>query len=141
MDRMLKAEISFLEQNAEKLNISAKEYIRFGIDDVDTEKEKNLISCFFQDDYTVIESMDNINLCSGGEMEKLSLVRILQKNSSLLVLDEPTTGLDYVSVNNLKEVLLKEKREKIIIIVTHDERIIKIYERKYKYYGRCNKCN
>ena len=124
MDRMLKAEISFLEQNAEKLNISAKEYIRFGIDDVDSEKEKNLISCFFQDDYAVIESMDNINLCSGGEMEKLSLVRILQKKSSLLILDEPTTGLDYVSVNNLKEVLLKEKREKIIIIVTHDESIM-----------------
>ena len=119
MDRMLKAEISFLEQNTEKLNISAKEYIRFGIDDVDGEKEKNLISCFFQDDYTVIESMDNINLCSGGEMEKLSLVRILQKNSSLLVLDEPTTGLDYVSV----------KKEKVIIIVTHDERIIKICDK------------
>ena len=129
MDRMLKAEISFLEQNTEKLNISAKEYIRFGIDDVDGEKEKNLISCFFQDDYTVIESMDNINLCSGGEMEKLSLVRILQKNSSLLVLDEPTTGLDYVSVNNLKEILLKEKKEKVIIIVTHDERIIKICDK------------
>ena len=73
--------------------------------------------------------MDNINLCSGGEMEKLSLVRILQKKSSLLILDEPTTGLDYVSVNNLKEVLLKEKREKIIIIVTHDERIIKICDK------------
>ncbi len=79
--------------------------------------------------YAVIESMDNINLCSGGEMEKLSLVRILQKKSSLLILDEPTTGLDYVSVNNLKEVLLKEKREKIIIIVTHDERIIKICDK------------
>ena len=62
-------------------------------------------------------------------MEKLSLVRILQKKSSLLILDEPTTGLDYVSVNNLKEVLLKEKREKIIIIVTHDERIIKICDK------------
>ena len=62
-------------------------------------------------------------------MEKLSLVRILEKKSSLLILDEPTTGLDYVSVNNLKEVLLKEKREKIIIIVTHDERIIKICDK------------
>ena len=62
-------------------------------------------------------------------MEKLSLVRILQKNSSLLVLDEPTTGLDYVSVNNLKEILLKEKKEKVIIIVTHDERIIKICDK------------
>ena len=38
---MLKSEISFLEQNSEKLNISARDYIRFGINGVNEEKEKS----------------------------------------------------------------------------------------------------
>ena len=44
MKQMLKTEISFLEQNSERLNISAKEFLRFGIDNVIEDKEHSL--CF-----------------------------------------------------------------------------------------------
>ena len=73
--------------------------------------------------------MNNINLCSGGEIEKLSLIRILQKESSLLILDEPTTGLDFMAVKNLLEILLRDKSKRITIIVTHDDRILKICDK------------
>lgn len=129
MKQMLKSEISFLEQNSEKLNISARDYIRFGINGVNEEKEKSLISSFFPEDSSIVENLNNINLCSGGEIEKLSLIRILQKESSLLILDEPTTGLDFMAVKNLLEILLRDKSKRITIIVTHDDRILKICDK------------
>lgn len=129
MKRMLKTEISFLEQNSEKLNISAKEFLRFGIDGVNEKKENLLIANFFEDDDTSIEELNNINLCSGGEIEKLSLIRALQKEATLLILDEPTTGLDFISVKNLISLLSKEKSKRITIIVTHDSRVLEICDK------------
>ena len=93
------------------------------------EKEKSLISSFFPEDSSIVENLNNINLCSGGEIEKLSLIRILQKESSLLILDEPTTGLDFMAVKNLLEILLRDKSKRITIIVTHDDRILKICDK------------
>ncbi len=127
--RMLKTEISFLGQNSEKLNISAKEFLRFGIENVNEEKEHSLISDFFKEDDILIEDFNNINLCSDGEIEKLSLIRALQKESSLLILDEPTTGLDLISVKNLIKLLLKDRSKRITIIVTHDKRILEICDK------------
>ena len=88
-----------------------------------------MISDFFEEDDVLIEDMDNINLCSGGEIEKLSLIRVLQKESSLLILDEPTTGLDFMSVKKLIKLLLKDKSKRITIIVTHDNRILEICDK------------
>ncbi len=126
MKKMLKKEISFLAQYVEKLDITAKEFIRFGIDDIDERREELLVSSFFSEKDFHIENLDNINLCSGGEMEKLSLIRALQKKSSLLILDEPTTGLDSSSVEKLLEILEGSRDGRITIIVTHDDRILKI---------------
>lgn len=129
MKQMLKTEISFLEQNSERMNISAKEFIRFGIDNVNEDRENSLIIDFFEETGIAIEDLNEINLCSGGEFQKLSLIRMLQKDSSLIILDEPTTGLDFTSVKNLARILLRDKLNKITIIVTHDSRILEICDK------------
>lgn len=65
-------------------------------------------------------SADNI---SGGERQKISLTRALLKNPDVLILDEPTSAMDLDSKQRFVEYLKEIKREKIIIIVTHDEDI------------------
>lgn len=67
--------------------------------------------------------MENI---SGGEKQKIGLVRSLLKKGNVLILDEPTSALDKNSVENLKNYLVKNKKDKIIIIVTHDDELIDI---------------
>lgn len=57
---------------------------------------------------------------SGGEKQKICLIRALLKDPSVLVLDEPTSALDKESAQKLREHLLSIKRNKIILIVTHD---------------------
>lgn len=55
---------------------------------------------------------------SGGTKQKVNLVMALMFNSPLLVLDEPTTGLDPASVIRLKELIAREKTRGTTILIT-----------------------
>jgi ATP-binding cassette subfamily C protein len=63
---------------------------------------------------------------SGGEKLKISLARVLHKTRDLILLDEPSSMLDSKSVEILINELIKIKQDRIIIIVTHDNRLVSI---------------
>lgn len=57
---------------------------------------------------------------SGGTRQKVNLVLAFMFDSPLLILDEPTTGLDPVALITLKKLILQEKEKgKTILITTH----------------------
>lgn len=57
---------------------------------------------------------------SGGTKQKVNLVLTFMFDCPLIILDEPTTGLDPVSLIHLKEIIQKEKEAgKTILITTH----------------------
>lgn len=66
------------------------------------------------------------DLLSGGEARKIALFKALNKKYDILILDEPTTGLDINSKKELVEYLNKIKEDKLIILFTHDEELISI---------------
>ena len=66
-----------------------------------------------------------IELLSGGEKQRVGIVRSLSKNCDLLVFDEPTSNLDYENRTNFIEEISKYKAGKLIIIATHDNDLIK----------------
>ena len=66
---------------------------------------------------------------SGGEKLKISIERVFVKNSSIIILDEPSSMLDSASVTELTNILQDIKKDKIIIIVTHDKKIINIADK------------
>lgn len=57
---------------------------------------------------------------SGGEKQKISLIRTLLSNKSVMVFDEPFTYLDEKSRNYFISVINKIYKDKIIIIISHD---------------------
>ena len=68
---------------------------------------------------------------SGGEKQKISLLRALLKNPDLIILDEPTSALSFEAGEALGKYLREIKKDKIIIVVSHDHRFISICEAKH----------
>ncbi len=57
---------------------------------------------------------------SGGTKQKVNIVLTFMFDSDLIILDEPTTGLDPISLIHLKEIIQKEKEKgKTLLITTH----------------------
>ena len=72
---------------------------------------------------------------SGGEQQRVSIARALAKNPKLLLCDEPTGALDYITGKSILKLLQDTCREKnmTVIVITHNsalapmaDKIIKI---------------
>ena len=57
---------------------------------------------------------------SGGEKQRLAIVRALIRNKKVLFLDEPTAALDEDNKNAVFELLLQLKQDVLIICSSHD---------------------
>lgn len=60
---------------------------------------------------------------SGGELRRVYLWSAISRNPSVLVLDEPTTGLDETSRAELASYVRNNKLKQLIIIVSHDNEL------------------
>jgi len=80
-----------------------------------------LLEYFLLPDYNEISRLYSYEV-SGGMAQRLSMILALLAEPQLIILDEPTSGIDY-AISNL--LLLKIKKftkeeNKIVLIVTHD---------------------
>ncbi len=67
--------------------------------------------------------MDNFPAqLSGGEQQRVSIARALAKNPKLLLCDEPTGALDYITGKSILKLLQDTCREKgvTIVVITHN---------------------
>ena len=60
---------------------------------------------------------------SGGEQQRVSIARAVAKNPTILLCDEPTGALDYITGKNILKLLhdMCKKEHKTVIIVTHNQ--------------------
>lgn len=74
---------------------------------------------------TIAENSSNI---SGGEKQKISIIRTILKNPDLIILDEANSALDIESISILKSILEYEKSNKIIILISHSNLLDEIVD-------------
>ncbi|MGL5752950.1 MAG: ATP-binding cassette domain-containing protein [Paraclostridium sp.] len=70
-----------------------------------------------------LDTIIDRNKISGGEKQKISILRVLLKNPNIMIFDEPTSAMDDKSKLSLIKYLNSIKHNKIIIIISHDEDI------------------
>ncbi len=61
---------------------------------------------------------DGVNL-SGGEAQKLAISRAFYKNSSLIILDEPSSALDPIAEYQLNQSMLEAAANKTVVFISH----------------------
>ena len=69
---------------------------------------------------------------SGGQKRKVAIAGILASDPDILILDEPTVGLDPIGRHELLELLknIHETTNKTIILITHDMNVVTKYTRR-----------
>lgn len=75
-------------------------------------------------------ALDDLNSnLSGGEKQKIALIRLLLKNPDAMLFDEPTSALDSASREQFLDCVAQLKRSHIILVVTHDETVLNACDR------------
>jgi cell division transport system ATP-binding protein len=68
---------------------------------------------------------------SGGELQRVSLARALAVNPKILLADEPTGNLDWVTSDNLMELFERINKEgKTVVMATHNLEIVGKYKKR-----------
>jgi len=126
-------------------NLKVKELIKM-IKDLrgNTTNDKALIELFKLEPF-LNKKLANL---SGGTKQKVNIVLTFMFDSPLIILDEPTTGLDPISLLRLKKLIQEEKsRGKTILITSHimsfveevSDEIVFILEGKIYFKGSISK--
>lgn len=86
--------------------------------------------------------LENINLkmppekLSGGQQRRLAVAAQLLRNPNIILMDEPTAGLDWSMKNDVSKLIKKLSGNNTIIIVTHEPNIFEEYSTKTFYLER-----
>lgn len=64
---------------------------------------------------------------SGGEKQRVAILRALINGPQILLCDEPTGALDSTNSKKIMEILKKVSKKKLVLMVSHDEDLVKEY--------------
>lgn len=115
--------------------VSAREYVglnlykEFSIFNTITKKSKSKI----EDTFSTLKIKDLIdrpfNKLSGGQAQRVMIARALVNNPDILILDEPTVGIDQKSKENFLDLLvhLNTHHNISILMITHEMEILGDY--------------
>ena len=111
---------------------------------IDKKFEKDITDEYVNKLSIKISSQDEeVKSLSGGNQQKVVIARILSTNPQIIIMDEPTRGIDAAARSDIYSIItqLKEQGYSILLISSDLEEIERISDRIYAIYrGTCNVC-
>lgn len=97
-----------------------------GIEIIEAAKDANADEFIskFEDGYYTILAERGANL-SGGQRQRIAIARAFVRDTPILILDEPSTGLDAESTDLVLQALRKLMKGKTTIIISHELNLIR----------------
>ncbi|MCL2360273.1 MAG: ATP-binding cassette domain-containing protein [Defluviitaleaceae bacterium] len=116
--------IGFAEQEPQLTNDTIRYNLGFG--DALNKKLGNLMDILNMNDFIAEHGLDyelneKTTNTSGGEKQKIAILKVLNKDPDVMVFDEPSSALEKGTAESFMAYLHQIKKDKIIIIITHDE--------------------
>jgi len=132
----LRSQVSLVLQETVLLAGSVAENIAYGIEDATQEDIEAAAKLANAHDF-IMELPDgyDTNLgergstLSGGQRQRLAIARAFIRRAPLLILDEPTTGLDHESAEVVVDALAQLMRGKTTVVISHDPGLIERSDR------------
>ena len=111
-------------QGAMPAKMTVDDYIRLANPNADESKVQEVKELLgIRDDGNPASISPNLeirdNNLSGGQRNRLNVAQALIKDSSILILDEPTAGVDAAMSQNIVDYINKIKDEKTVVYITH----------------------
>lgn len=119
--------VTYVPQNPQVFRATVRENMVMGNKDVSKERMRKLIHAFGIDSIADRFIFTETEL-SGGEMQKISIIRGFLRNSEVLILDEPSNHLDKESVEVLKKYI--EETKKTVLLISHDAMLLEVMDRR-----------
>jgi len=91
-------------------NLSVNDNINFFVPDNDLIKHTN---------FKILNK--KVNRLSGGEKQKVAIMRAMKSNPKVLFCDEPTGSLDKMSKKNVAKYLKEISKNILVIVITHED--------------------
>lgn len=112
-------ELSIVFQDFKNYELSLRDNILFGkVGDISEDLRLLELDKYSEDTNIGKLEEDGVYL-SGGENQKLALVRAIQKKSDFLIFDEPTASMDPMVEAKMYDNILKVLKSRGAIIITH----------------------
>ena len=84
---------------------------------------------FTKDKFFTNSINSSIKNMSGGEKQRIGIIRALLYEPDVILLDEPTSSLDKINEKKVYEYLRKIKKNKIIVITSHKNENKKYFDK------------
>ncbi len=132
----LRNAIAIVSQESFLFNRSLEDNIRYGkLEAIEKEiiqaAKKACIHNFIMtlsEGYKTIVEERGVTL-SGGQRQRILIARAILKNSPIIILDEPTSHLDYITEENVQKSLFQFMEGKTVLVAAHRLRTLSFMDR------------
>lgn len=116
--------VSYYSQNTPIISDIILSNLNFGRTPIGEDFYKGLqfLNKFKNLNEVIVENGANL---SGGDKQRIALSRYFTEDAKIVILDEPTSSLDKETETNILTELLKDTKDKIIFIISHNEDVMK----------------